>query len=162
MKYIKIIGLFSIIAFIAIVVTISYNKNKQHIDENFDKKAIPQFLANEEAFEQVKKHLITLPGDIRIAYDDYNFIVKDANYNYVNIDESLNNSLSQLFKKVGSMHIYYNAEYKTVEFELVRMIAPKGIIYVVNGKEAYEILKVFSKHQYIKDNWYYFEEMAGV
>ena len=63
-----------------------------------------------------------------------------------------------------SVNKFDDIEYKLIMYEFDRSIRPKGIVYIVmdNGKEIKGRLTGIAVLSNLKENWYYYEEMAGV
>ena len=179
MKHKNIILIALVICVIIVGVFIIFNKRTQPVNPNLYKKAIEQYWNNEDLFEEAKEYLINMPNDIYIYRDinDKNNIlidaIKDGLYRDIEIDEDFDRIFVRLFEEFDSMDAIYkmdailygmdNVEDTFVKFELTGVIQSKGIVYIVSSSEEEVKSKlVLTKCQFLKENWYYYEEPGGV
>ena len=134
------------------------------IENNFEIKAIEQYWNNKDLFEGAKECFISIPDDINIYRDNNNILVKDRLYEDAIIDEDFERILLSLFEKFNLMDtIYYWADDKVIKFELSGAIKPKGIVYIeCSNEEEVKNKLALTKCQYLEENWYYYEQPAGV
>jgi len=171
MKYMKIIAITLVGSVLVLGVFIMiYNlkeKSERERNSNFHKEAIEKFWGNEDLYEQVKAQFLVLSDDLtsHTFYFDSTSGKFIAAYGNFTISDDLQKCLLDLFHGLEPMSvriIYGERIAKSIKFELDGGIRRKGIVYTANSSEE-EIKNQtwISSYQYLKNNWYYYEEMAG-
>jgi len=189
MKYRKIIVITLVICVIAVGVFIVFKnhqgKIKRENEANFYIVAIEKFWENEDLFEQVKDYFLALPNDmigptalgVTLYYNrDIGQVVFPDKDRYIPpqdiiISEDFELSVRNLSLNLEpkSIQIQYTSyrmleakrvEDKTIKFEFRDRLGYKGIIYVMGTAE--EEIKNRQGYQFLKENWYYYEQPAGV
>ena len=175
MKRNKVIVIIIAICIIVMGVFILFKKANQPIEPNFYEKAIEQYWNNEDVFEEAKEYFLTMSDDIYIYRDNdnkNNILAKDGSYDDVEINVDFERILMSLFEEFTLMNKIYkvdavlygmDVEDSFIKFELTGAIKPRGIVYIVSSSEEEVKNKlVLTKCQYLKVNWYYYEQPAGV
>ena len=188
MRKIKITAIILAVCVIVCGMSILFNDHKQNIERekeaNFHIEAIEKFWGNEELFEQIIEHFLAMPDNVisdpalsvTIYYDRDNDCISIADQNQgwfenLVIDDEFEQNLLSLGRKLTpmSMSIRYmfdaeRAENKAIKFELDGGIKRKGILHIVTGSED-EINKKLpgiGTLTFLKESWYYYEELLGV
>ena len=189
MKYKKIIVIVMAVCVVAVGVFVVYKNHQEKIElekeANFHIAAIEKFWDNEELFEQVKEHFLALPDDMigstalgvtlyfdrktgHIVFPDKDRYVPPQD---ITISKDFGLSVQNLSFNLEpmSIHIQYTShrmldakrvEDKTIKFEFKDRPGYKGIMYVMGTVE--EEIKDRRGYQFLKENWYYYEQPAGV
>ena len=138
--------------------------NDKDGEQSFRDNNIALFKENNRTFNAAKNDIVVFNEDVSIVLDQGGMKVKDINFKDVEINKELEEELNFLFVKCKIQETTYIKEDKIVQFYVETTIKPKGVIYISENDEnkIREIQEYFDLTIRINDNWFYFEEYAGM